>query len=177
LNSARSNTTHANNPNAARPNSAAGNAGHGAVAHGGTGHTNGQGVRNASYNSRGQADPLHGGRHIPDAHFRASFGRGHDFHIGHPIMIGGQASFQFGGFWFGIVDPWPTAWLYSDPVYVDFIDGGYFLVDVAHPGVQVAVSVGDAVTSCIASAAVSSTPRARKISEPAVVNRDVTKDA
>jgi len=58
-------------------------------------------------------------------------------------MIGGQASFQFGGFWFGMVDPWPAAWLYTDPVYVDVVNGGYVLVNVAHPDVQVALSAGD----------------------------------
>ncbi len=76
------------------------------------------------------------------------------FRIGQPIMVGGMASFQFGGFWFGIVDPWPAVWLYSDPVYVDYVDGGYFLFDQLHPDMSVAVSVGDAVSpTCAASAA------------------------
>jgi hypothetical protein len=104
----------------------------------------------------GPSGSLHGGHRIPDGRFNASFGAGHEFHIGSPIMIGGLASFQFGGFWFGIVDPWPVAWLYTDAVYVDFINGGYFLVNVAHPGVYVAVSAGDAVTSCTASTVVTS---------------------
>jgi hypothetical protein len=68
-------------------------------------------------------------------------------------MIGSQASFQFGGFWFGMADPWPAAWLYSDPVYVDFVNGGYVLVNVAHPDVQVDLSAGDAVNTCGAPAA------------------------
>ncbi|MGD1090618.1 MAG: hypothetical protein ABSB35_01360 [Bryobacteraceae bacterium] len=63
-------------------------------------------------------------------------------------MIGGQASFQFGGFWFGFADPWPDGWLYTDPVYVDYVDGGYVLVNTAHPEVEVALSAGDAVTNC-----------------------------
>jgi hypothetical protein len=74
-------------------------------------------------------------------------------------MIGSQASFQFGGFWFGFADPWPAAWLYSDPVYVDFINGGYVLVNVLHPGVQVALSAGDAVNTC---------------TQPAVADADTT---
>jgi len=73
-------------------------------------------------------------------------------------MIGGQASFQFGGFWFGIVDPWPAAWRYTDGVYVDFVNGSYVLVNVAHPEVQVAVSAGDAVTSCTVDPAVPAAP-------------------
>jgi hypothetical protein len=69
-------------------------------------------------------------------------------------MIGGQASFQFGGSWFGIVDPWPAAWLYTDAVYVDFVDDEYVLVNLAHPEVTVAVSAGDpAPTTCTADAA------------------------
>ena len=60
-------------------------------------------------------------------------------------MIGGQASFQFGGFRFGIVEPWPATWLYTDAVYVDFIQGRYFLVNPLHPTVQVAVSVEEPV--------------------------------
>lgn len=96
--------------------------------------------RNASYS---HGENLHGGRQIPADRFHASFGRDHQFHIGHPVMIGGQSSFQFGGFWFGIVDPWPVGWLYTDPVYVDYVDGGYALVNVVHPGVEVAVSAGD----------------------------------
>jgi hypothetical protein len=69
-------------------------------------------------------------------------------------MIGGQASFQFGGFWFGIVDPWPAAWLYTDAVFVDLVEGEYVLVNVAHPEVTIAVSAGDpAPTTCNAETA------------------------
>jgi hypothetical protein len=159
-NTAKQNTGHTNtaHQNAGQQNGGRQNAAHG------NNSRNGGGTRNASYN-RGNGDPLHGGRHIPDGRFRASFGRGHEFHIGHPIMIGGLASFQFGGFWFGIVDPWPSVWLYSDPVYVDYVDGGYVLVNVWHPGIEVAVSAGDPVNSCTAS--VSPAPLAQTLSGPA----------
>jgi hypothetical protein len=113
----------------------------------GDAHGNGHDFRNASYNHGHDAN-LRGGRHIPDDRFHSSFGSNHQFHIGHPVMIGSQASFQFGGFWFGFSDPWPAAWLYSDPVYVDYINGGYVLVNVLHPGVEVALSAGDAVNTC-----------------------------
>jgi hypothetical protein len=149
-NSARPNTARAGNarPEAGRPS--AGRESHPNVARGGE-HAGGRpeshgAARNASYSHGGN---LHGGNRIPEDRFRGSFGRGHEFRIGHPVMIGGQASFQFGGFWFGIVDPWPAAWLYTDAVYVDFINGGYVLVNVLHPEVQVAVSAGDpAPTTC-----------------------------
>jgi len=134
-------------PDARRPGLASQD--HRAVAHGtehaahpGSGATQGGEFRNASFN-RGHVENLRGGHEIPQDRFRASFGREHEFHIGQPIMIGGQASFHFGGFWFGMVDPWPAAWLYTDPVYVDVVNGGYVLVNVDHPGVQVALSAGD----------------------------------
>lgn len=87
-------------------------------------------------------------------------------------MIGGQASFQFGGVWFGLVDAWPAAWLYTDAVYVDFVEGEYVLVNVAHPEVTVAVSAGDAVaTTCTAEAAVPVAPvvAAPVVAAPVVV--------
>jgi hypothetical protein len=61
--------------------------------------------------------------------------------VGLPILIGGQARFQFGGYWFGLVDAWPVAWMYMDSVYVDFVDGEYVLVNIAHPGIYIAVNV------------------------------------
>jgi len=49
-------------------------------------------------------------------------------------MIGGQSSFQYGGYWFGLANPWPAGWQYTDPVYVDYVDGGYVLVN--HEGLK-----------------------------------------
>ena len=81
-----------------------------------------------------------GGR-IPDDRFRANFGRQHTFTIGHPVMVGGSPQFQYGGYTFVMVQPWPVGWAYSDPVYVDYIDGEYFLLSPVHPGVQIAINV------------------------------------
>jgi hypothetical protein len=139
------NAAHESRPEARHE--AAGRDGHGARA-GEHGHP---AARNAAYH---HGENLHGGHRIPEARFRGSFGREHQFRIGHPVMIGGQASFQFGGFWFGIVDPWPAAWLYTDAVFVDLVEGEYVLVNVAHPEVTVAVSAGDpAPTTCNAETA------------------------
>jgi hypothetical protein len=129
-------------------------------------------AKNASYSHGTHAENLHGGKRIPEDRFRGSFGRDHQFHIGHPVMIGGQASFQFGGFWFGLVDPWPAAWLYTDAVFVDFVDGGYVLVNVAHPEVTIEVSAGDPVpATCTAEAAVPVAPvvAAPVVAAPVVV--------
>jgi outer membrane biosynthesis protein TonB len=78
---------------------------------------------------------------IPDARFRSNFGREHAFRIGSPTLVGGYSRFQYGGYWFGFVQPWPDGWYYTDDVYVDYIDGGYYLCNPDYPGAQVAISV------------------------------------
>jgi hypothetical protein len=79
--------------------------------------------------------------HIPDDQLRAHFGRDHRFRIGHPTVVEGQPRFQYGGYWFVMTDPWPAGWDYNDEVYVDYIDGVYYLIDPLHPGVQIVVNV------------------------------------
>ena len=81
------------------------------------------------------------GGHIPDDRFRANFGRQHTFTIGHPVIVEGTPRFQYGGYWFVIAQPWPVGWAYTDVVYVDYIDGEYFLLSPVHPGVQIAINV------------------------------------
>ncbi len=81
-----------------------------------------------------------GGR-IPDDQFRARFGKQHRFRIGRPIIVQGQPQFQYAGYTFVMVDPWPTAWLYTDDVYVDYVDDQYYLFDVMHPGVSIVLTV------------------------------------
>jgi outer membrane biosynthesis protein TonB len=78
---------------------------------------------------------------IPDDRFRANFGREHTFVIREPVMVGGFSRFQYGGFWFGFVNPWPVGWYYTDNVYVDYIDGGYYLCNPYYPGARVSISV------------------------------------
>ena len=81
-----------------------------------------------------------GGR-IPDDRFRAHFGREHRFRINRPTIVAGYPRFQYGGYWFGFIDPWPADWYYTDEVYVDYIDGGYYLYNPVHPGFRIAISV------------------------------------
>jgi hypothetical protein len=81
-----------------------------------------------------------GGR-IPDDRFRANFGREHTFHIGRPVIVAGAPRFQYGGYWFVIAQPWPVGWAYTDVVYVDYINGGYYLLSPVHPGVQLSINV------------------------------------
>jgi len=78
---------------------------------------------------------------IPDDKFRAHFGRQHTLVINRPTIVEGQPRFQYGGYWFSIVDAWPVGWAYTDDCYIDYIDGEYFLFDLRHPGVRVAIVV------------------------------------
>jgi hypothetical protein len=81
------------------------------------------------------------GGHIPDDKFRANFGRQHTVVINRPTIVEGQPRFRFGGYWFNIVDAWPVGWAYTDQCYIDYVDGEYFLFDLLHPGVRVALIV------------------------------------
>jgi hypothetical protein len=81
------------------------------------------------------------GGHIPDDRFREHFGREHVFVINRPVIVEGAPRFQYGGYWFVIADPWPVGWAYTDQVYIEFIDGGYYVLSPVHPGVRVLVNV------------------------------------
>ena len=78
---------------------------------------------------------------IPDDRFRAEFGREHHFAIPRPQVVSGRPEFQYGGYTFILVDPWPPAWAYSDDCYIDYIDGYYFLFDLRHPEARLALEV------------------------------------
>ena len=82
-----------------------------------------------------------GSGRIPDAQFRSNFGRGHNFHMGNPVLVSGYSRFQYGGFWFGFVQPWPSGWYYTDDVYIDYVDGGYYMYNPYHPGARFSISV------------------------------------
>jgi hypothetical protein len=86
------------------------------------------------------AQPAGRGGHIPDEKFRASFGRSHTF-TAKTVIVEGRPQFQYSGYSFQLVDAWPVGWAYTDDCYIDFIDGEYFLFDLLHPGVRVAVFV------------------------------------
>jgi hypothetical protein len=81
--------------------------------------------------------------HIPDNKFHANFGRSHTVVINQPVIVEGQPRFQYGGYWFVISDPWPGDWAYTDQCYIDYVDGGYFLFDLLHPGIRIALIVVD----------------------------------
>ncbi|MGA9183673.1 MAG: hypothetical protein WBF56_03445 [Candidatus Acidiferrales bacterium] len=78
---------------------------------------------------------------IPDDKFKAHFGSEHRFHVGHPTIVSGHPRFQYGGYSFVMVQPWPAGWGYDDNVYIMDVNGVYYLVDAVHPGVQLELSV------------------------------------
>ena len=87
-----------------------------------------------------QRGGYHGYR-IPDDRFRGYFGPDHGFRIyGLPfLVVGGYPRFQYDGYWFSPVDPWPeywgNDWYDNDDVYVNYVDNGYYLYNRRYPGV------------------------------------------
>ena len=87
----------------------------------------------------------YGGYYIPQDSFSLHFGVGNWFRIqSQPIIVGGYPRFQYGGYTFMMVDPWPSDWAedwYSaDDVYVGY-DNGYYLYNRAYPGEAIAITV------------------------------------
>jgi hypothetical protein len=87
------------------------------------------------------------GYRIPEERFHSHFGRGHWFrvHSAPVLVVGGYPRFQYGGFWFSVVDPypeyWSRTWYETDDVYVDYVHDGYYMYNRRHPGVAIAVNV------------------------------------
>jgi hypothetical protein len=86
------------------------------------------------------------GYHVPDDRFRSYYGQQHGFRIySLPVMyVGGHRRFQYGGYWFGLVDPWPeywsNDWYDNDDVYVDYYGDGYYLYNRRYPGDRIAIT-------------------------------------
>jgi flagellar motor protein MotB len=87
------------------------------------------------------------GYRIPDDRYRGHFGPSHVFRIyRYPVEVyGGYPRFQFGGFWFGFMDPWPEYWADdwydNDDVYIVYSDDGYYLYNRRYPEDRIAVAV------------------------------------
>jgi len=86
------------------------------------------------------------GYRIPSSVFGPRFGRNPSFRVRSlPFMVvGGRPSFQYNGYWFDVVDPYPEYWgddwYDSDDVYVDYVDDGYYLFNrrfADRPGVAI----------------------------------------
>ncbi len=87
------------------------------------------------------------GYRIPDDRYRTYFGDRHRFRIyGLPFEdAGGYPRFQYQGYWLQLLDPWPynwaSNWFDTDPVYITWMDGGYYLIDPRYPDYPLAVEI------------------------------------
>ncbi len=87
------------------------------------------------------------GYRIPQDHYNSYFGPSHSFRIySYPVMIvGGYPRFQYGGFWFSMMDPWPeywsSDWYDNDDVYVDYSGDGYYMYNRRYPNDRIAITV------------------------------------
>jgi hypothetical protein len=87
------------------------------------------------------------GYRIPQDHYSSYFGPSHAFRMySYPVVVvGGYPRFQYGGYYFNVVDPWPqywsNDWYANDDVYVDSYGSGYYLHNRRYPKDRIAISV------------------------------------
>ena len=96
-----------------------------------------QNSKPAAKNEQQHAAGNGGGRILADK-FKANFGQQHSFRVTQADYSNHR--FQYGGYSFGFVDPWPSNWLYTQNVYVIEINGVYYLCNASFPGVNLALS-------------------------------------
>lgn len=86
------------------------------------------------------------GYRIPDHRYRVAFGPRHRFRVDrYPlVVVSGYPRFYYEGYWVTFIDPWPEYWADNwfarDDCYIVYADDGYYLTNVRHPGVRIAVS-------------------------------------
>jgi len=87
------------------------------------------------------------GYHIPEARYTGYLGPDHTFRMNsYPaVMVGGYPRFQYGGFSFSVVDPWPeywsNDWYDNDDMYIDYSGDGYYLYNRMYPQDRIALTV------------------------------------
>src|SRR6202050_1477024 len=87
------------------------------------------------------------GYRIPGDRFSRYFGPRHGFRIYElPLLVvGGYPRFQYGGYWFRPIDPWPEYWpddwYETDDVYIAYSSDGYYLFNSQYPSVGIAVEI------------------------------------
>jgi hypothetical protein len=87
------------------------------------------------------------GYRIPDDRYGRYFGQSHRFRINSLplVIVGGYPRFQYGGFWFSFVDPWPeywsNNWYENDDMYIDYSEDGYYLYNRRYPQDRISISV------------------------------------
>lgn len=87
------------------------------------------------------------GYRIPEQRYQAYFGPPHVFRIyEYPVTFyDGYPRFQYDNYWVQVLDPWPgnwsSNWFYTDPVYLEYQNDGYYLVNTRYPGIPLAVEI------------------------------------
>jgi hypothetical protein len=76
---------------------------------------------------------------ISDDHYASNFGSGHSFRVNRGDYD--RRRFEYGGYSFGFIDPWPVDWGYADDVYVVYDGGGYFMYNRFHPGFRISLNI------------------------------------
>ncbi len=80
------------------------------------------------------------GYRIRAPYFHLYYGPAHWFRVYNlPFMVvGGYPRFQYGGYWFVLMDPWPEfwgpSWYETDYCYIDYYVDGYYLFNRSYPG-------------------------------------------
>ena len=87
----------------------------------------------------------YGGYLVPAARFTLNFGAQHPFRLAaRPIMAMGYPRFEYSGFSFLLVDPWPEYWPDNwydvNDLYIDY-DNGYYLHNRGYAQVRLAILV------------------------------------
>jgi len=87
----------------------------------------------------------YGGYYVPQNTFVLYFGTEHIFRLRtRPVIYQGYPRFEYGGYSFLLVDPypeyWAETWYDSDDVYIDY-DEGYYLYNRAYPQVRLAITI------------------------------------
>ena len=109
-----------------------------------------QGHRSENWQSDHRSWEQRGGYHgyrIPSNRYNGYFGPNYGFVIyNQPYMVvGGFPRFQYSGYWFTLVDPWPSYWAnnwyQTDNVYVVYANNGYYMYNQRYPGVGIAINV------------------------------------
>jgi hypothetical protein len=86
----------------------------------------------------------YGGYNIPPARFNLNFGSQHPFRLAaRPVISSGYPRFEYSGYSFLLVDPWPEYWADNwydvNDVYIDY-DNGYYLHNRGYAQVRLAIT-------------------------------------
>jgi len=86
------------------------------------------------------------GYRIPTDNYNQYYGENHAFRINtlRMVYVGSYPRFQYGGFWFSLVDPWPqywaNNWYENDEMYIAYFGDGYYLCNRAYPRDRIAIT-------------------------------------